>query len=62
MDLQEWLWDLTPQTRDVAVLYVAVLHQPEEGEHQRILLGRVGVAVWAPYRLLALRGRFFTIY
>src|SRR5262249_51918201 len=52
MDLQEWLWDLAPQTRDVAVLHVTVLHQPEEGEHQRILLGRIGMAGRAPYRLL----------
>ena len=48
VDLQERLWDLTPQARDVAVLHVAVLHQPEEGEHQRILLGHVGATVGLP--------------
>src|SRR5215467_9747201 len=52
MDLQEWFWDLAPQTRDVAVLHVAVLYQSEEGEHQWILLGRIGVAGRASYWLL----------
>src|SRR5438128_2102459 len=29
VDLQEWLRHLAPQARDIAVLHVTVLHQPE---------------------------------